>query len=372
MQRKKHLQLKIISSVLTLSVLMNLAARFVHGFADFYTEKIFRKISVPLSALNSLIPFSVGELLIIIGIIVLVIGVPVFIVLMLRCKTKRKKIARFAALFLGWVLAYVSVTETLNCFVQYQCTSFAEKYYPEHSQDKFTVSQLSEMCEYFITQANELAEKVPRDENGVISLPDDLEKKAAEYMQALDSDYSGFSGYYPNPKKIINSETMSRLDLQGIYFPFTMESNYNGDMFTSRVPCTVCHEFSHLKGFISEDEAGFIAYLACSRSDDPLFMYSGTLSALNYTMNRLFRYIDYDEKVRLSAMISDKVRGDNKFVSDEYREKINKNKLISGEKAAEVSKKALNTNLKVNGVSDGVQSYGRMVDLLLIYYYNYM
>lgn len=43
--------------------------------------------------------------------------------------------------------------------------------------------------------------------------------------------------------------------LCGVYSPFTVEANYNGDMPDYNVPHTLCHELSHLKGFMREDEA---------------------------------------------------------------------------------------------------------------------
>ena len=43
--------------------------------------------------------------------------------------------------------------------------------------------------------------------------------------------------------------------------------------------------------------------------------------------------------------------------------------LIDSKTVAEVSDKAMETSLKLNGVEDGKRSYGRMVDLLLDWYF---
>ena len=45
------------------------------------------------------------------------------------------------------------------------------------------------------------------------------------------------------------------MDLMGIYFPFSMEANYNQDMYKAKLPDTICHELAHTKGYIQEDEA---------------------------------------------------------------------------------------------------------------------
>ena len=43
--------------------------------------------------------------------------------------------------------------------------------------------------------------------------------------------------------------------------------------------------------------------------------------------------------------------------------------IISSKTVAEVSDKAMEASLRLNGVEDGKKSYGRMVDLLLNYYF---
>ena len=55
------------------------------------------------------------------------------------------------------------------------------------------------------------------------------------------------------------------------------------------IPHTICHELSHLKGFMREDEANFIGYLACIGSDSPDFRYSGYLTGWVYAGNALAR-----------------------------------------------------------------------------------
>ena len=75
--------------------------------------------------------------------------------------------------------------------------------------------------------------------------------------------------------------------------------NYNSGMTDYNIPFTACHELSHLRGFMQEEEANFIAYLACSRSDNVQFRYSGNLLGWVYCMSVLHT-VDYDawEEVR--------------------------------------------------------------------------
>ena len=60
---------------------------------------------------------------------------------------------------------------------------------------------------------------------------------------------------------------------------------------------------------------------------------------------------------------------DNTFVSEEFRQHVEEKAVISTKTVSAVSNKAMETSLKLNGVSDGKKSYGRMVNLLLEYHY---
>ena len=39
-------------------------------------------------------------------------------------------------------------------------------------------------------------------------------------------------------------------------------------MVSYNLPFTTCHELSHLRGFMQEEEANFIGFLACVNADD--------------------------------------------------------------------------------------------------------
>lgn len=332
------------------------------NFADFYTDNIFPVISTPLSVFSSIFPFSFGEILIILGILLIFPGSLIAVIFQI---TKHKGI-KFYLYFVGFAILFAFVTETLNCFIEYRTSSYADRYMSD-TPDEYTVSELGELCDYLIDNANDLAEKQNRDENNLIILPDNVSELSGEYMKKLydDTGIERFSGFYTRPKYILSSRLMSKANLQGIYFPFSMEANINADMLPARVPCTMCHELSHTKGFILEDEAGFTAFLACRNSGDDLFMYSGFLSAMTYSVNRFYEVASDEEKLRISEKISALVRSDNKFITDEYRASLEGDKVIKKSVVSGASDKALDSNLKINGVNDGKRSYRRIITLLL-------
>ena len=66
--------------------------------------------------------------------------------------------------------------------------------------------------------------------------------------------------------------------------------------------------------------------------------------------------------------VEDQVWTDNVFVVQEEWNRINGKALIDTEVVDKAADAFIDTNLKVNGVSDGAVSYSRVVKLLLQYY----
>lgn len=371
-KNKKHRISKQFSALLiTLGImdLLNVIAWQSVSFCDFYAAHIYPIWTAAYGRLTSVFPFSFGEILIMIAVFGIPISLIAMIVLIIIKKGKRKKIAKIFGFVYGWIVAFVVVTETLNCFILYHCSTFAELngiVVTEH-----TDKELEALGAHIVDEINGIAEEVHRDENGRFVLTADLDDTARNAMADLSSEFKNLDGYYVRPKSIFCSFFMSQMDLMGIYFPFSMEANYNGDIFAAKQPATICHELAHTKGYIQEDEANFIAFIACDRSDNADYRYSGYLSALTQVRNKYFEYASYEQKVKFDSSISELVWNDmeaNSEFWDSVREA--EDTVFDSETVSEVSDKAMETSLKLNGVEDGKKSYGRMVDLMLNYYYS--
>jgi hypothetical protein len=223
--------------------------------------------------------------------------------------------------------------------------------------------ELIELCTVLIDDANNLREDIKSDTDGTSLLLDEnyyqTAARAKESFDNISSKYSILEGKYPAPKPVFFSKAMSYMRITGIFFPFTFEANVNVDIPSYEIPSTMCHELSHLRGFMREDEANFISYLACVNSGYSDFAYSGTMLALTYSMNALYK--EDQEKFReLYGTYSEGVKVDLNYSSlywNQFETKV-----------AEISNKVNDTYLKANNQEDGTQSYGRMVDLLLAYY----
>ncbi len=247
-EHKKHNIVTIPVILIAVMAVLNIVSWLSTDFSDWYAENIFPLWNNTVSRLTGMFSFSVGEILIAIGIIILLAGPAAFIICIIVLKKQRKKVCRLTAIFLLLVFTYITVTETLNCFIMYHCTPFSEKYMAV--SDEHDYEQLVGLCNILIEKANYYSEKVERDESGNAIVPDNLNELTKQAMINISNDYPMISGYYPDAKKIMSSKFMTQLSLKGVYFPFTLEANYNKDMYSLNFPDTICHEMSHLKGFI--------------------------------------------------------------------------------------------------------------------------
>ena len=347
-------------------ILLNIIAWSSTAFCDTYIAVIFPIWVNTYGRITGMFPFSVGEIMLGLAVVLTALA------LILWVGTFWKRLRGFMKgfyLFYAWTFMIVCLVMTLNCFILYHATTFSETYFGKTDSADYTLEELIQVRNMVVEECNALALTMERDAEGTIVYEGNMKETAIQSMKKLGRTYDRLSGYYPKPKPLYSSDFFCQQYMCGYYFPFSMEANYNNVMYIMNLPSTMCHELAHLKGYIFEDEANFISFLACIQSDDPVFRYSGYLSVLNYLDNDFYKSIGKDrEAYNAQPAISKQVRNDNIFVTDEDWERINGKALIDTKTVDAVSDTLVNATLKVNGVQDGMLSYNRVVELLLLYY----
>lgn len=397
---------KIYAGIAAVVAALHIAAWNSTAFCDWYIRRIFPIWVGTYGRFTGLFPFSVGEILIVLGVLLvaaaIVLGIAWVAVRAVdglrksgrekaapaggqdtggHAATKRGKqekqgkgkgrlsaVCRVYYQAFAWILLGVCLVMTLNCFILYHSSTFSEKYFGADTGE-YTLEELTVLRNFVVEQCNDLCGQMPRDENGLIIYTGDMGETARAAMRHLGEAYGNLGGYYPNPKPLLSSDFMCQQYMAGYYFPFSMEANYNDVMYIMNKPATFCHELGHLKGYIYEDEANFIGYLACVQSDDICFRYSGYLSVLNYIDNDFYDAVGRDrDRYLQEPAILPQVRADDIFVTQEEWDRIEKKALLSTEIVDAVSDSFIDANLKINGIPDGAVSYSRVVRLLLQYY----
>ncbi len=307
---------------------------------------------------TGLAPFSVGEILVYALIALLLFSIIRFVIHMIHRKGKRGQTTAKFAINLLCAASVLFFLFTIDCGINYYRSTFAQTCGLEVKASQ--KAELVRLCGNLAANSNSLRTKTKTDGNSVMELH---ARSFAENAQQARSALDGLSKTYPllrpgysAPKPVLASQLMSHCNITGMFFPFTFEANVNTDVPEYTIPFTMCHELSHLRGFMREDEANFIAYLACRSSSNADFQYSGAVTAFTYASNALFS-ADSNTAGKIYSELSSGVRRDLQF-NDQYWDRFKG-------PAANAATSVNNSYLKANSQNDGVQSYGRMVDLLL-------
>lgn len=349
----RRLLFSILSAVISLTLLFT--AQSSPAFADWYSDHIYKFFVNTYGRLTGLVPFSISELLLYLLILILLTALVYLLVQTIRKKARGNSWKCFG-LDLLTTAAVLFLLYTLWCGINYGRTSFSETARLETAP--YTAGDLAALCRLLADKTNELSMQVERDTDNTALVGDSVNERAQTAMEHLGTLYPELDGYYPKPKGFVFPAILSIQNLSGIYLPFTIEANYNRAMTEYNLPFTACHELSHLRGFMQEEEANFIGWLACISSDDTAFQYSGYLMGWIYASNQLYE-VDYESYRQIHATLDENVR-DDLTANNEFWKKY------EGQ-IAEVSNQINDSYLKANGQTDGVQSYDRMVDLMMSY-----
>ncbi|MCT4687901.1 DUF3810 domain-containing protein [Vallitalea sp.] len=361
MDRLKSISKWSLILLLPIGILLTNIAQSSPAFIEkYYSNGIYHYISQFLSNITGIIPISIAELLIIFLIALFIYKLVRIIITLIKTKNKKRYILID---FLRKILIFISVGYFIFVLIwglNYYRLPFSE--IANLNVQDATIQELTGLCESLITEANDLRNQVQEDDNSVMYVPkgyNDIFNRAHKGYDNIADKYKELGGNYGAPKGVVFSQVMSYSGITGIYFPFTAEANVNKDRTHVLLPATACHEIAHQRGFAREDEANYIAYLTCIAHPDLDFQYSGTILALIHSMNKLYQHDTnayYTLKATFSQGVLRDLQDNNKFWQ-KYSGPIDK-----------ASTKINNTYLKLNKQQDGVQSYGRMVDLLIAEY----
>ena len=365
-------------------------------FADAYSHYVYRVLSLGIGSVMGLLPFSVVELLLYATILFVffdfvkqlcrAVRVGVACVHSSRVSQDAKThllaaVARPLRRFLGHLFLLLSALLVLYvflCGINYHRTSFSEEAGLSVTIDAhgtvYDEADLIALCDYLVTEINDteaqLAASTIQVEGACIGQTSETPKPSAAWlwhagrtgqraMEKLGQRYRRLSGHYPFPKPILNTWILSVQQTTGVYSPFTVEANYNRDIAYYDIPFTICHELSHLRGYMQEEEANFIGVLATIGADDLYFNYSGYVSAWVYAGNALAR-IDSTAFATLYARINARTRQDMLYNNAYWQQ-------FEG-KSVEAHEQLNDAYLKMQGQASGVRSYGHVTDLMLEYF----
>lgn len=339
--------------------LLFLLFRKNRAFANFIIDHITTPWKQGVGLVVSWLPFSAMEL----SIAVLVL---LGIFLIVRCIVQFKK---KGPMLLCRTFAFVCCAAML--IYDGFCLFWGINYYGDSFEDKsgirareLSVAELLETTVHYAKMVNETCGDVARDENGSFAVGLD------EIFASAETSYDGITGRWEfldspwrAPKRVFFSRIMSYTNFTGVFFPFVGESNLNVDCPPCLIPATITHELAHQKNIAPEQEANFIGIMAAVTSDDPVYRYSGALTAYIYLGNALYS-ADYDLWLAVRNALDPRAIRDleeNSLYWDQFETKVAK-------AVADASEAVYTGFLQSYGQSMGMKSYGACVDLLVTEY----
>lgn len=322
-------------------------------------KPISRMITRILSYIFGFLPFSAAEMLLYLLILGSLGYLAISVVRVIRRKRPPVQLFRMASV-MALITGVLFFTFNLFWGINYDSLSLSAELGME--VDRYSVEALRLTTESFAAELNAIAGDVPRDAEGVSDLGSfaTLAAQAREGWQALAAADPAFDGVSPSlPKPVLASEAMSYAGITGIFIPFTGEANVNRGVPDSSIPFTMSHELAHAAGVAPENEANYAAFLACRSNPNIGFQYSGYLTAFIYSYNALVKE-DADTAYEIRRSLDPRVEADLTFRSaywKKYDGKVNA-----------AATKVNNTYLMAMNQTDGVKSYGMVVDLLIADY----
>lgn len=324
-----------------------LAARLSEQIGEWYSSVLYPLTSSALSWLVSWIPFSLEELVVAAAVILLI-----YLIVSGSVKHEGFRIIFFRSFelllwvyvwfYIGWGCNYYRDSIYLRCDVERQ--EYDEIVFKEFLSD-------------YADDLNCAFEVLP-DQSLMINI--------CELEIAVKSGFSTFNESYglasphrwQHPKHLLFNGLYSSVGVLGFIGPFFCETQLNADLLPAQLPFVYAHEYSHLLGVSSEDEANFWGYVICTGSDIPVVRYSGYYSILPYVLVNASRVLSEEEYRSFVSAVNPEIIAQYNAQREYWDEKYSKT-------LGRIQSAVYNAFLKGNKVSSGTASYLEVIDMIV-------
>ncbi len=311
----------------------------------YYSNFLYKKISLFSRQIFGFAKFSVGDIAY--AIVIIAIAVWLFF------KIKTKKI--FILQIVNFISVFYFAFHLLWGYNYYRAP-LAEKM---EINTNYTDDELFLFTEKMIQNINKTHLLITKKANAKVVVPYSTEQiidfSIVGYIN-LSKKFAYFTHQNQALKASIFSKPLSYMGFAGYLNPFTNEAQVNSEMPKYVFAMTSTHEMAHQIGFASESECNFIGYLACIANDDLYVRYSAESFALRYCL----RFIKIKNPLRYKQLYS-KI---NSGIIKNYNESDDFWK--AHESFVEVGFKTFYDQfLKANQQKDGLEGYGKFLNLLI-------
>ena len=226
--------------------------------------------------------------------------------------------------------------------------------------EDYTVQDLQQAAVWYAKRAATLSKQVERNAEGKLVIPtiSELSEEGKLAYELLGEENDRFANAVPAAKPLLASKLYGKMGISGLYLCLTGEACVSTETYGLSMPFTICHEMGHSLAVARENEANYLAFLACRASENKLFQYSGYYSAFLYCHNALQQQ-DSASAQALWEHCSAEMRRD----SDLHTEHLKQFEGATKERAEKLN----DSYLKLFS-EEGIEAYGQVTDYLVAEY----
>lgn len=305
---------------------------------NIYIPFIFKSIAHFLGYVSSIFSFSIGL------VIWYILGIFLIYKTIKFLKSKNKNLKKSSD----------KIFKTLNVIYPIYMLMWGLAYYQSPIATKLNydisnikTSELDSLCKNLISKTN--AERS--------LLPDSILPAFENTISIAKTTAQNINLPHPVLKIATGSRLLSYMNTGGIYNFMSGEANVNAETLPFELPSTSMHELAHQQGYASEDEANFIAYASCKNHKNPLFRYSANYGVVFTAINKLWA-IDSTLAKSYYENLSAQVKKDRRLEKEHWEKYQNPFDTY-------IVRPFYNQFLKSNGQEEGVNSYNKVLELLI-------
>ena len=312
-----------------------------------YAKGLYPQLQAALTALSNRVPVALFDIAIVL-LVMIAVGIWIRSVRIARKKRSIRPIAR------GFVATLTLAAGIYLWFLAAWGFNYARQpieTVTPYDASRITPAAVRALAEHAIAEANRThAAAHAAGFPGIAEMPRPLVTALQEVERELGRPRTTVMA---RPKHSLLSPFFRASSVSGMLAPFFLETLLNPDLTGPERPYVLAHEWAHLSGYAPEDDASFVGLLAALRAG-PAAEYSAWLQLAFTTVGQL-------QPVTQKLVLQNLAEGPRQDHRAIYQ-RVMANRIETVDRAAWATYDQL---LRSQGVEEGVQSYSRVVELLL-------
>ena len=272
--------------LILLTILIKWASWYPEWVENNYTYGVYPVITKIQRVLFGWIPFSVGDLFYgFLGLIVIFRSFRFFKLLFRKKLTRGYFVMGMQQAIFFFLFVYVFVNLLWGLNYNRKGISFQL----DIEVKRYSLADLDTLTTAIQARLNKYGALVTEEQRDSVRKKKDLFRESSLAYQAIKNRFS-FLDYQPiSVKPSLFSYLGNYLGFQGYYNPFSGEAQVNTTVPRFLEPFVTAHEIAHQLGYGKENEANFVAFLACRDYPSPAFQYSMYFDLYNYAAGEIYR-----------------------------------------------------------------------------------